>query len=170
MADSTQNSVSFPANPRDKRPLPEIIASNYGFPLAYHDIDGARYYAVQDWIRGVAQVSDPAKFWHDIKRPLKKAGIETSALCRSLPNRAGDGKMYKRDHADAETLYRITQRMDVQTGLRDDVLKFLAKSGVVIDEIRIDPDRPLTRRLKPTSGRASPTGGFRFASRARFSE
>lgn len=44
------------------------------------------------------------------------------------------------DHADAETLYLITQRMDAQTGLRDSVLKFLAKAGVVVDEIRIDPE------------------------------
>ncbi len=151
MSDSTSNSVSFPVNSNDQRPLPEIISANYGFPLAYHDIDGMRYYAVQDWIRGVAQIYDPeasSKFWLNLKKRLNKAGIETSLWWRSLPYRASDGKIYKRDHANAETLYRITQRMDAQTGLRDDVLKFLAKSGVVIDEIRLDPDKAIDAAIE----------------------
>jgi len=151
MSDSTSNSVSFPVNSNDKRPLPEIIASNYDFPLAFHDLDDMRYYAVQDWIRGVAQIDNAeavSKFWLNMKKRLNKAGIETSLWWRSLPYHASDGKIYKRDHANAETLYRLTQRMDAQTGLRDDVLKFLAKSGVVIDEIRIDPDRAIDAAIE----------------------
>src|SRR5579859_8190769 len=105
MSDSTPNPVSFPLDSNDDRPLPERIAELYGFPLAYHDLeDGKRYYAVQDWIIGVAQPPDVGKFWHDIKRRMKKAGIETSFFCRSLPYRSRDGKTYKREHADAEAL------------------------------------------------------------------
>ncbi|HLY26777.1 MAG TPA: hypothetical protein VKQ72_10590 [Aggregatilineales bacterium] len=148
MPDHTSNSVSFSANPHDKRPLPEIIASNYGFPLAYHDVDGLRYYAVQDWIIGVAQAAEPRKFWDSMKRRLRKAGVDLSSWCRQLPYRVSNGKTYKLDFADAEALYRITQRMDAQTGLREDVLKFLAKSGVVIDEIRIDPDKAIDAAIE----------------------
>ncbi len=46
MPHSTPNLVSFPVNPNDKRPLPEIIAENYHFKLSYLDhVDGNRYYA-----------------------------------------------------------------------------------------------------------------------------
>src|SRR5262249_42067027 len=121
---------------------------NYGFSLAYHDLDGKRYYAVQDWIRGVAQPAEERKFWDALKRRFKKAGIEMSTWCRPLPYVASDGKTYKRDHADAEALYRITQRMDTQTGLRDQILAFLAKSGVVLDEMRIDPDQALEAAIQ----------------------
>lgn len=54
ISDSTAFSLDFPYDPEDKRPLPEIIAANYGFALAYHELEGKRYYAVQDWIAGVA--------------------------------------------------------------------------------------------------------------------
>src|SRR5579863_9489690 len=83
MSDPTSNLVSLPFDPNDDRPLPERIAEGYGFPLAYHDLDdGKRYYAVQDWIVGVAQPPDAAKFWHDVKRRMKKAGFELSVSCR----------------------------------------------------------------------------------------
>jgi hypothetical protein len=145
MFDFTSTSVSFPIphNPNDKRPLPEIIADHCGFPLARREIDSIRYYAVQDWLRGIAQIDDARKFWYDIKRRLKKAGVEMSVLCRRLPYKASDGKNYPRDYADAETLYRITQRMDANTGIREAVLQFLARAGVVVDEFRIDPEKAL---------------------------
>lgn len=146
MSDSTSNPVSFPfdSTPNDKRPLPEIVADRCGFPLAYVDhTDGKRYYAVQDWIAGVAQAHEPRKFWQEMKKRLRKAGVEMSTWYGQLPYRAKDGKHYKMDHAQAEALYQITQRMDANTGIRDKVLAFLAKAGVVIDEVRIDPDKAM---------------------------
>lgn len=125
------------------RPLPELISVNYGFPLAHHDVEHVRYYAVQDWIRGVAQSPEPRKFWDAMKRRLKKAEIEMSTWCRPLPYRAGDGKNYKRDHATAEGLYLITQRMDADTGIRDKILRYLARSGVALDEMRRDPGKAI---------------------------
>ena len=50
MSDPTSFSEDLPTN-FDDRPLPERIASRYNFPLAYHDVDSKRYYAVQDWIQ-----------------------------------------------------------------------------------------------------------------------
>jgi len=127
----------------DARPLPEIIASGgsgwQAFDLQYHDVDGSRYYAVQDWIAGVALSSETRKFWTAMKARLKKAEIELSTPCRQLKYRASNGKSYKVDFADAETLYTITQRMDTTTGIRNKVLAYLAKAGVVLDEMRRDP-------------------------------
>src|SRR5579859_4060817 len=137
----------------DKRPLPERVADGNpdpdtgwpAFPLAYKDVDGKRYYAIQDWIRGVAQSSDTraaSELWRFMKARLKKMGVETRAWCASLNYRASDGKNYKRDHTDGEGLYRITQRMDVNTGLRDRILNDLANSGAFVDGQRIDAIRP----------------------------
>ena len=148
MSDSTTPSVFFALPVNDPRPLPEIIADRAGFPLAYVDVDGERYYAVQDWIVGVGQASEPRKFWTAMKTRLKKAGIEMSTLCRQLPYRARDGKNYKVDFAAATVLYQITQRMDANTGLRDKVLKFLAQAGVVVDEFRIDPEQAIDAAIE----------------------
>ncbi len=153
MLDSTLNPLSFPnadGQQPDQRPLPEIVAAgkpdepeNPGwasFPLAYHDVEGKRYYAIPDWLIGVAKPSDVRKFWDAMKRRLKKAKIELSTWCRQLPYTASNGKTYEMDHATAEGLYIITQRMDAETGLRNRILRFLAKAGVVVDEARVDPD------------------------------
>jgi hypothetical protein len=124
--------------------LPEIIADYCGFKLATKPFEGKQYYAVQDWIAGVAQPeSHPGTFWTHMKRRGKKAGIEFSSLCTKLPYTASDGKNYKIDYAVAETLYRITQRMDANTGIREAVLHFLARAGVVVDEMRIDPEKAI---------------------------
>jgi hypothetical protein len=183
MSDHTSFLPAIPSpNSDDSRPLPELIADRYGFPLAYHDVEGVRYYAVQDWILGVAQTSEPRKFWDSLKRRMKKTGAELSSPCRQLPYLATDGKRYKMDHAKAETLYQITQRMDVNTGLRNQILEFLAKSGVVIDEIRIDPEQAMdtviamykrmgrsdewiARRIQSKIARNRFTGAFRVSQR-----
>ncbi len=153
MVDSTPNPLSFPnadGEQPDQRPLPEIVAAGKvdesespgweAFPLAYHDVEGKRYYAVQDWILGVAKPSDASRFWDSMKRRLKKAKIELSSSCRELPYIARNGRTYQMDYAVAEGLYIITQRMDAETGLRDRILRFLAKAGVIVDEARTDPD------------------------------
>src|SRR5262249_49163636 len=102
------------------------------------------YYAIQDWIRGVAQSADSksaSEFWRAMKRRFAKTGIELRTWCTKLPYRAANGKRYDIDHTDAEGLYRITQRMDVNTGLRNRVLNFLAASGAFVDGQRIDTIR-----------------------------
>ncbi|MEP7287414.1 MAG: hypothetical protein ABI947_16780 [Chloroflexota bacterium] len=62
MSDSTLVPIPLPQDSNDQRPLPEIIADYYGFPLAYYDTEDERYYAVQDWIAGIAQTEEPSKF------------------------------------------------------------------------------------------------------------
>jgi len=150
VSNSTAQSMflSSPIDPNDKRPLPEIIAERCGFALARHDVEDKRYYAVQDWLVGVAQTSNPRQFLMQLKKRLKKAGFELSTLCLQLPYRASNGKEYQMDYADAETLYLITQRMDANTGIRNAVLKFLAAAGVEIDEYRIEPSQAIESAIR----------------------
>jgi hypothetical protein len=162
VSDHTQSLLPLPLPSEDKRPLPEIVADGNldpetgwpAFPLAYHNVGGKRYYAIQDWILGVARLetsTEASKFWHDIKRRFRKAEIETSVFCRTLNYRASDGKNYKRDHTDAEGLYRITQRMGVNTGLSERILNFLAASGAFVDGQRIDAIRQSQQIEEPVA-------------------
>ena len=128
-ADSTQQLSLFdPTDYIDNRPAPEIIAARHGFALAFHEdadeLPDRRWYAVQDWIKGIAQTDNPRAFWSEMKKRLKKGGIELSTSCLQFPYRAANGKTYKIDHAQADTLYQIVQRMDANTPLRDEPLPF----------------------------------------------
>lgn len=68
----------------DTRPLPLIIAERYGFPLQCHEVDGKCWFAVQDWIAGVARTGEPRDFWYQLQKRLKKAGVELSILKQAL--------------------------------------------------------------------------------------
>lgn len=140
MSDLSLIQLSLFGNNDENKPLPEIIADKNHFPLQLYDTDNGRVYAVQDWIKGIAQTDNPRRFWTDLKNRARKAGNELYARCVQLPYKATDGKKYQVDYADAEMLYLITQRMDTETGLRNKVLAYLAKAGVVIDEIRRNPE------------------------------
>jgi hypothetical protein len=97
------NLFPTPFNADDPRPLPELIATGNpdpidgwpDFPLQVHEIEGVRYYAVQDWIRGVGQTQDPSTFWVKMKYRLRKARIELLPPCQKLPYISTDGKRYK---------------------------------------------------------------------------
>jgi hypothetical protein len=120
MFDFTSSLVPLTSD-ADDRPLPERIAAQYGFPLAHKDHDdGRRYYAVQDWIAGVAQpASHPGQFWNE----MKKRYSYLVSLCQKLPYRASDGKSYQMDHAQAEGLIEIARRMARETGIARAVLE-----------------------------------------------
>jgi DNA-damage-inducible protein D len=148
MSDSITLPIPLPEESHDKRPLPEIIADYCYFPLAYHDVEDTRYYSIQDWIAGVALTEEPSKFWTDVKRVAKRTGIQLSDSIRQLPHKGANGKTYKMDFGPAEALYQITQRIRANTGIRDKVLTYLSKAGVVVDEIRIDPDKAIDAAIE----------------------
>jgi len=89
------------------------------------------------------------------KRVLKSTGIQLRTLCSQLPYRSTNGKTYQMDHAKAETLYYITERMDAETGIRETVLQYLAKAGVVVDELRADPEAVLEKARQDKANRRS---------------
>ncbi|MBC7869542.1 MAG: hypothetical protein H7Y09_01775 [Chitinophagaceae bacterium] len=124
----------------DKRPLPLIVAEKWNFPLQHYqhfDVDGGYLYAVQDWIAGLTEsnTTKAAEMW----RKLKK---QTRISNTSLPYSAGDGKTYKRDFANAKSLFLIAQKLRV-THEREQlsvIHEFLAASGAFVDERRTDLD------------------------------
>lgn len=136
--------ITWTNDSHDDRPLPEIIADGGDgwnvFPLAFID-DQERYYAVQDWIQGVAQTDNPRKFWNSMKKRTvaMMETVEMRTRFTTLPYIASNGRTYQMDFATAEGLYLITQRMSAETGIRNKVLAYLAKAGVQLDQMRIDP-------------------------------
>lgn len=124
----------------DARPLPLIIADKWGFPLQHHVVDGVDYYAVQDWLRGVMQKTDVASDW----KHLQKNHGHTLIGVQSMAYRRSNGRVYQMPFAPVSDLWRIVQRMDAKTGIRNAVLEYLVKSGVKMDEYRLDPEQAVS--------------------------
>jgi len=79
----------------DNTPLPLLGAKKWGFPLAFHIVDGQYLYAIQDWVRGLLGEED-------IRYVLSKLKQHKSLkeMWKSLPRlkyKATDGKIYPRD-------------------------------------------------------------------------
>jgi hypothetical protein len=131
-------------------PLPLLIARRHEFALQTQVSERDEVlYAVQDWIAGVAQAAEPRKFRDQLNRRLARAQL--SIVCRQLPYRARNGKVYQMDYTDASGLYRLTQHMDSSGGICGQVLEYLARSGALVDEMRTDPEEAalkLTQRAR----------------------
>lgn len=127
----------------DPRALPIIIADKWDFPLQCHDVDGVDYYAVQDWLRGISQLSDV----RGLTAQMKRRNPETFTACKPLEYKSSDGKKYKRDYAPVGNLYSMVQHMGVNTGVSKTVLAYLVKSGVKMDEYRLDPEAAVSDAL-----------------------
>jgi len=122
----------------DKRSLPLIVAENWQFPLQHHDVSGAPYFSVQDWIAGITNTQNPRDILNKLKTRLERKGIQLSNSLLQLPYTAKNGKTYQMDYANDVTLYQIAQYVDVNTVLRDKVLIYLARAGAKLDKLRID--------------------------------
>ena len=114
------------------------ISHTHGFPLQRCiGANGHEYYAVQDWLTGVAQTENARKLWSDTKR-LKNELYDSIV---QLPYLASNGRTYQMDYADGRSIYQITQHLRANTGIRDEVLTHLANTGAFVDAARQDPER-----------------------------
>lgn len=120
-------------------PMPILVAQKYHFALQHHEVDGKEWFAIQDWITGVARTDNPRRFWGALKKRLEKGKVELSTWCVQLAYIAENGRTYQMDFATDEGLYIVTQRMDSSTGIRDEILRYLARAGVFADRIRRNP-------------------------------
>lgn len=124
----------------DSRPLPLIVAAKWDFPLQHYETDGGYLFAVQDWIAGLTgdDTKKAAKAWMNMQS-------ESVFSKDSLPYLASDGKTYQRDFVDDKMLYLVAQslRSSVKRTVLKEVKSYLAASGVLIDEMRLDPSKAI---------------------------
>lgn len=133
-------------------PLPLIVARQWNFPLQVHVRKRAYYYAVQDWIAGLARDADEnsvleapnpqqaAKIWRKYQIQLSTSKRYLTSVVK-LPYIAADGKHYQLDFTTDHDLYIIAA--DMRTTKTRPTLaaikKFLADAGAFLDIGRRDP-------------------------------
>ena len=118
-------------------PLPIIVARKWNFPLAYYVIEDEYWYAVQDWIVGIIKCSSQlsAKMW-------VKSKTQLSTPSRQLPLKAKNGKTYQMDFVTDKGLYQLStyMRTTKKRPVLDEIKNYLAASGVILDEQRLNPE------------------------------
>ena len=102
------------------------------------EINGEWYFSVIDVIAILTDSSAPQKYWNAMKARITEEGfIESSTKCRQLKLRAGDGKYYRTDAADVETLLRIIQ--SIPSPKAEPIKRWLARVGADIIEKSTPP-------------------------------
>lgn len=82
-------------------------------------------------------------YWGTLKRRLKKEGSEVLTNCQQLKLTAQDGKKYKTDVADVETLFRIVQ--SIPSKKAEPVKLWLARVGYERIQETNDPEAGIAR-------------------------
>lgn len=104
------------------------------------------YFSVVDIIRILTQQPDArgaTLYWGTLKRRLKKEGSQVLTNCQQLKLTAQDGKKYKTDVANPETLLRIVQ--SIPSPKAEPVKLWLARVGYERIQEMEDPEAGIAR-------------------------
>lgn len=104
------------------------------------------YFSVIDIVAALIEQPDyqtARKYWNQLKKRLKNEGNESVTNCHQLKLLAADGKKYKTDAADVETILRLVQ--SVPSKKAEPIKLWLAKVGYErLDEMN-NPEKALNR-------------------------
>lgn len=104
------------------------------------------FFSLIDVIAALTEQADyqkARKYWNKLKERLVKEGSQSVTNCHQLKMQASDGKFYKTDVADLETIFRIIQ--SVPSPKAEPIKMWLARVGNErIQEIS-DPEQSLNR-------------------------
>jgi len=104
------------------------------------------FFSVIDVVAALTEQTDYKKaktYWRVLKHRLGKEGSEVVTNCNQLKIQANDGKFYKTDVADLETIFRLIQ--SIPSPKAEPIKMWLAKVGNErINEIA-DPEQSLNR-------------------------
>ena len=90
--------------------------------------DDQWYFSVVDTVRVLTDSSDAKDYWYRLKkREYESSGIELSTFCRQLKLPSSDGKNYKTDCANTESMFRIIQ--SIPSKKAEPFKRWLAKVG-----------------------------------------
>lgn len=91
-------------------------------------IDDAWWFSVVDVIQALTDSTNPRDYWYKMKLRVKNEdNAELSTFCRQLKLESSDGKSYKTDCANTESLFRIIQ--SIPSPKAEPFKRWLAKVG-----------------------------------------
>ncbi len=104
------------------------------------------YFSIIDIISILTQSPRSRKYWNALKTRLKREGSELSQKVGQLKLESKDGKKYKTDVADAETILRMIQ--SIPSPKAEPFKQWLAKVGYERLQETADPEIALNRARK----------------------
>jgi hypothetical protein len=122
------------------------VFENFKIRRVYDEKRETWYFSVVDIVAALIQQPDyqtARKYWNKLKERLRKEGGQSVTNCHQLKLPAADGKSYRSDVADPETLLRIIQ--SVPSPRAEPIKLWLAKVGYERIQDMGDPARSLDR-------------------------
>ena len=122
------------------------IFENYKIRRHYDEKTETWFFSVIDIVAALTDQSDfkrAQSYWTTLKSRLKAEGNESVTKCDKLKLLSVDGKFYKTDVADVETLLRIIQ--SVPSKKAESIKLWLAKVGYERLQETIDPEKSVNR-------------------------
>lgn len=122
------------------------VFENFKIRRVYEEKTETWYFSVVDIVAALIQQPNyqtARKYWNKLKERLKKEGSQSVTNCHQLKLPATDGKSYRTDVADPETLLRIIQ--SVPSPRAEPIKLWLAKVGYERIQDMSDPARSLDR-------------------------
>ena len=112
----------------------------------WHERQGKWYFSVIDIIAILTEQLDFKKaqsYWTTLKSRLRLEGNKSVTKCDKLKLKSADGKFYKTDVADVETLLRLIQ--SIPSKKAEPIKLWLAKTGYERLQEVSDPEKALNR-------------------------
>lgn len=106
------------------------LFENQPIRRVYDEATGRWWFSVVDIVKVLIQQPDPTrarKYWNKLKERLHQEGSQLVTNCHQLKLPAADGKQYRTDCAQAETLLRLVQ--SVPSPKAEPIKLWLAKVG-----------------------------------------
>lgn len=122
------------------------IFENFKIRKQYDEKSETWYFSVIDIIAALIEQEDyqtARKYWNKLKERLSKEGSQSVTKCHQLKLIASDGKFYKTDAADVETILRLVQ--SVPSKKAEPMKLWLAKTGYERIQDMSDPEKGINR-------------------------
>jgi len=122
------------------------IFENFKIRRYYDEKTETWYFSVIDIIAALinqANFKRAKSYWTTLKSRLKNEGSELVTKCDQLKMQSADGKFYKTDAADVETILRLVQ--SVPSPKAEPIKLWLAKVGYERMQEMADPEKALNR-------------------------